>query len=316
MRKIALLIAALGLAVTPLLFAAPAHAQATRTWVSGVGDDANPCSRTAPCKTFAGAISKTAVGGEINCIDPGGFGAVTITKSLTIDCHEVYASILVSGTNAINIPFDSFTDAFKTVRLRNINFNGLGGVAGSGLSGISITGASNTAGSRVVIEDCMIDGFTGSPGRGINDTRVNGGKLEINNTTIRDVAGSGVVILPASGSVRIDASLFNVRIYNASNGGLAVNSGAKATITNSVVSGNGTGLDSEGAGSEIHVNEVQVSSNGTGIFTGTGGVVHLNSSDVSFNTACTNGTVNTYGNNRFQGNGGSCTTTPNSPGFQ
>src|SRR6266487_4350072 len=81
--------------------ASSAYAQATRTWVSGVGDDANPCSRTAPCKTFAGAISKTAAGGEINCIDPGGFGAVTITKSITIDCHEVFASVLVSGTNAI-----------------------------------------------------------------------------------------------------------------------------------------------------------------------------------------------------------------------
>ena len=107
MRKIAFYIAALGLALSPLLVAAPAHAQATRTWVSGVGDDANPCSRTAPCKTFAGAISKTAVGGEINCLDPGGFGAVTITKSLTIDCHEVYGSVLVAGTNAIVIPFDS-----------------------------------------------------------------------------------------------------------------------------------------------------------------------------------------------------------------
>src|SRR5947209_8740468 len=151
MRKIAFYIAALGLALSPLLVAAPAHAQATRTWVSGVGDDANPCSRTAPCKTFAGAISKTAVGGEINCLDPGGFGAVTITKSLTIDCHEVYGSVLVAGTNAIVIPFDNFADAFKTVRLRNINFNGIGGAATGSLNGILITGASNSAGSRVVI---------------------------------------------------------------------------------------------------------------------------------------------------------------------
>src|SRR3954471_14698380 len=92
------------------------YAQATRTWVSGVGDDINPCSRTAPCKTFAGAISKTATNGEINCIDPGGFGAVTITKSITIDCHEIYASILNSFTNGINIAFDSFqgTDVRKT----------------------------------------------------------------------------------------------------------------------------------------------------------------------------------------------------------
>ena len=83
--------------------AGPAHAQASRTWVSGVGDDANPCSRTAPCKTFAGAISKTALNGEINCLDPGGFGAVTITKSITIDCHEIFASILNASVNGVNI---------------------------------------------------------------------------------------------------------------------------------------------------------------------------------------------------------------------
>ena len=82
-------------------YVSPAHAQATRTWVSGVGDDANPCSRTAPCKTFAGAISKTAAGGEINCIDPGGFGAVTITKAITIDCANTDAGVLVAGTNGI-----------------------------------------------------------------------------------------------------------------------------------------------------------------------------------------------------------------------
>src|SRR5882672_11686003 len=81
------------------LSSAPAHAQATRTWVSGVGDDANPCSRTAPCKTFAGAISKTAAGGEINCIDPGGFGAVTITKSMTIACEDVEAGVLNASVN-------------------------------------------------------------------------------------------------------------------------------------------------------------------------------------------------------------------------
>jgi hypothetical protein len=91
------------LAVFIFLPATAAQAQATRTWVSGVGDDANPCSRTAPCKTFAGAISKTAAGGEINCIDPGGFGAVTITKAMTIRCSDVEAGVLVSGTNAITI---------------------------------------------------------------------------------------------------------------------------------------------------------------------------------------------------------------------
>src|ERR1051326_8179535 len=107
--------------------AAGANAQATRTWVSGVGDDVNPCSRTAPCKTFAGAISKTATNGEINCLDPAGFGGLTITKSITVDCHDVYASILVAGTPGITVNFDAFAagDARWSVRIRNINFNGI-----------------------------------------------------------------------------------------------------------------------------------------------------------------------------------------------
>src|SRR5215813_6487275 len=102
---------------------APAHAQASRTWVSGVGSDANPCSRTAPCQTFAGAISKTAVGGEINCLDPGGFGAVTITKSITISCEGVTAGVLVSGINAIIVSDPSGT---AIVVLRGLDIEGLG----------------------------------------------------------------------------------------------------------------------------------------------------------------------------------------------
>src|SRR6202008_2476547 len=93
--------AAIGVASALFAMSAPAHAQAPRTWVSGVGDDANPCSRTAPCKTFAGAISKTAVNGEINCLDPGGYGAVTITKSITIDCEDTQGSILAAGTTGV-----------------------------------------------------------------------------------------------------------------------------------------------------------------------------------------------------------------------
>src|SRR6266852_9779641 len=101
MRRLNLLIAACGL-ILPVLATAPSHAQATRTWVSGVGDDVNPCSRTAPCKTFAGAISKTASPGEIDALDPGGFGAVTITKSITIDGGGgQVASVLSSGVNGI-----------------------------------------------------------------------------------------------------------------------------------------------------------------------------------------------------------------------
>src|SRR5216684_7878770 len=133
MRRIALLALLIGF-LAPFLASPPAHAQATRTWVSGVGDDANPCSRTAPCKTFAGAISKTAPCGEIDVLDPGGFGAVTITKCISIETDDVsVAGVLVSGTNAIIIA----AGASDVVMLRGLTFDGLG----TGLSAIKIISA-------------------------------------------------------------------------------------------------------------------------------------------------------------------------------
>src|SRR6266480_5177096 len=113
----------LAIAIFMFAFASLAQAQATRTWVSGVGDDLNPCSRTAPCKTFAGAISKTAAGGEISVLDPGGFGAVTITKSITIDGTGMLGSILAAGTTGININMTGTADAAKSVRLRGLTIN-------------------------------------------------------------------------------------------------------------------------------------------------------------------------------------------------
>src|SRR5438132_749135 len=163
-----------------LLIPQAASAQATRTWVSGVGDDVNPCSRTAPCKTFAGAISKTAVNGEIDCLDNGGFGAVTITKSITIDCHEIFASILNAGSNGINIPFDSFDQTGrKTVNLRNLNFQ----CFDSRTNGLSITGGAGTVNTRVFIEDCLLNGDFGGTAQGIRDTRAGGGLLSVSNET-------------------------------------------------------------------------------------------------------------------------------------
>src|SRR5215813_4681031 len=130
------------LAAMAILLAAfsVAQAQATRTWVSGVGDDANPCSRTAPCKTFAGAISKTAPNGIIDCLDPGGFGAVTITRSITIDCHHVVAGVLAAGTNGINI-----NAAGIVVTLRGLDIEGVG----SGLIGVNFIN-----GAQLNVEDC------------------------------------------------------------------------------------------------------------------------------------------------------------------
>src|SRR5262245_43224726 len=105
-----------------ILMTSPCYAQATRTWVSGVGDDVNPCSRTAPCKTFAGAISKTAAGGAINCLDPGGFGAVTITKAIEISCESGEAGVLVAGTNGIIVS----AGVNDVIVLRGLDIQGFG----------------------------------------------------------------------------------------------------------------------------------------------------------------------------------------------
>src|SRR2546426_161581 len=129
MSKFRFTINALAVLIFTMAFASLAHAQATRTWVSGVGDDANPCSRTAPCKTFAGAISKTAAAGEINVLDPGGFGAVTITKSITIRSDHIEAGVLVSGTNGIIVNVPAATDR---VLLEGLDIEGLG----TGLNGV------------------------------------------------------------------------------------------------------------------------------------------------------------------------------------
>ncbi len=289
-------------AVVLLLASAPANAQASRTWVSGVGDDVNPCSRTAPCKTFAGAISKTARNGEISVLDPGGFGAVTITKSITINGTPGagYGSIFASLVNGIIINITDPADTLRTVRLNWLDINGFG----NGLNGIRILNG-NLAGSKVIVENSIIDGFSA---RGISDERVNGGRLAINNTTVRNYAGAGIGVLPAGAAVKIVASLNNVRAYN-NQAGIAALGGSKMMVSDSDVSGNTIGLDVEGANSEMTVNNTSVSGNGTGLFTTGGGVLRLANSDVSFNTTGVTGTVNSFTNNRFVSNGAGGTIT-------
>jgi hypothetical protein len=154
-----------------LALASLSQAQATRTWVSGVGDDVNPCSRTAPCRTFAGAMPKTIVGGEIDVLDSGGFGTLVISKSITIDGTGMLGSILAATVNGITINITSATDTAKSVRLRGLSINGVG----SGINGINIIGA-----NKVSIEDSVIDGFTEN---GINAAD---GSVFVKNTTIRN----------------------------------------------------------------------------------------------------------------------------------
>jgi Right handed beta helix region len=286
----------LAVVIVTLAVSSFAQAQASRTWVSGVGDDANPCSRTAPCKTFAGAISKTAAGGEIDVLDPGGFGAVTITKSITIDGTGTFASILVSGTNAIIIN----AGTSDVVSIRGISFNGFG----TGLNGVRVLAA-----GKVFVEDCEIFNFKGAGGRGITDERTTGGKLFITNTTIRDNGQSAVVVLPGSGATTIQAELDNVRMIGNGNAGISASNGSRVVVRNSVASGNTNfGFFAEGpaGAAELNLESCVSSANGQGVTAAGGGTIRMSNVHVTNNgtgLSSTGGTFATYGNNRISGNG-------------
>jgi hypothetical protein len=289
------LLAVIGTALVAFAVSAPAHAQATRTFVSGVGNDADPCSRTAPCKTFAGAISKTFINGEIDCLDPGGFGAVTITKSITLDCTATLGSILASGTNGIviNIPVNA-NDPFRTVRIRGLSINGTGasGTIGTrtGLKGISISQA-----ATVIIEDTVISDFTL---QGVADNRTTtGGKLFVRNSVIRDVTGAGIL---AAGAATNTVSIENVHLIN--NGfGLATATGNRVGITRSVFAGN-TSAGVEGdVGSQIGLDSANVTGNNVGVQNA--GTLSMSNSQISFNSTGFSGATSSFGNNRIFGNG-------------
>jgi len=252
-----LLVVALGLVCLPIL-GVPAHAQATRTWVSGVGDDANPCSRTAPCKTFPGAISKTATSGIINCIDSGGFGTVTITKSITIDCRPFLGGVLAAGIpNGIVV---NGNGSNIVVRLVGLDIEG----AASGTNGVNFIN-----GGELTIEDCKIYGFTGN---GIAFAPPNGTNAELHvvNTTASD-NGSGVFVQPVgNGIAHVD--LTRVQLLGNGNGlrvdGTNGNTGAaRVSVRDSVAAGNTTGFAvvSSGAFSRITISNSNAAHNVTGL---------------------------------------------------
>jgi hypothetical protein len=297
MRRIALLAIAAGF-LTPLLASAPASAQATRTWVSGVGDDVNPCSRTAPCKTFAGAISKTATAGEINCLDPGGFGTVTITKAITLNCTGTLGSILASGVPGITI---NATAAGSRVILRNLQINGIqGGTSTAGTIGVRILAA-----AIVSIENTVITQFAQ---QGIHDERTTtNNKLSISNSTVSQNVGTGIG-LNATGSGVTDITNVN-SIDNSF--GIATGTGQNAVIRNSNFSGNvNAGIEAD-AGGQATVDTTTISGNGVGLQVG--GNIRVGNSDIAANGTAFSGAVITYGNNRVVGNVGTTPTAAGSP---
>jgi Right handed beta helix region len=282
MRRIALFALFAGLLV-PLFASAPAHAQATRTWVSGVGDDVNPCSRTAPCKTFAGAISKTAAGGEINCLDPGGFGTLTIIKAMTINCHEVFGSVLAAGVPGITVN----AGVADRVTLRGLQIQGVNQTPTPGTIGVRILQA-----AAVSIEDCVITAFGQ---QGVADQRTSGGtKLFIRNSVVSNNTGNGISIAATTTNAEInDTSSINNLI------GVQTASTSLALIRRSVMSGNGTGIEADGV-SGINVDNSAISGNTTGVVSSSN--IRLSNTDVTFNNTGFSGTAVSYGNNRLQGN--------------
>ncbi|WJI51792.1 right-handed parallel beta-helix repeat-containing protein [Mesorhizobium sp. C089B] len=232
MKSITYLLSSILVAIVVACLATPASAQATRTWVSGVGDDANPCSRTAPCKTFAGAISKTAAGGEINCIDPGGFGGVTITKSMTIACEDVEAGVLNASVNGIIV------NALATdiIVLRGLDIDSA--TAGPGLNGIRFL-----AGAALHVEDCVIrDNTAAAPnGNGILFAPSGAAELYVSNSFITG-NNDGIHIQPTAGGVAKviieNSTIENNNLAGVKADGTSNTGGSNTTIVNSSVSGN------------------------------------------------------------------------------
>jgi hypothetical protein len=246
---------ALGLFVA-LALSSAAHAQATRTWVSGVGDDANPCSRTAPCKTFAGAISKTAAGGEIDALDPGGFGGLTITKSITIDGGGgQIASALVSGTPGFTINAGNS----DMVTLRNLQING----TGTGTTGINLIN-----GSQLIVDHCTISGFTQAVSlypSGLASASL--GLVSLKNVTIQNCA-SGLLVTAGAADLS-HSSLTQITNIAAEASG---SSGSTIALLSCTLTGNGTAVQSD-SGTVVRLSDNDIFNNGTGISILAGGKV-------------------------------------------
>jgi hypothetical protein len=299
MSKVRFTLNMVAVAVFMLTVSSMANAQATRTWVSGVGDDVNPCSRTAPCKTYAGAISKTAKDGEISTLDPGGFGTVTITKSITINGTPGagYGSILSAlAPQGVLINITDAADVRKTVRLNWLDING----ASTGTNGVRFI-----AGNALHIENCVLDGLTDS-GVNLNASSQAVNQLHMRNVSIRNVA-NGVNIANTSTNAT-QMSLDNVSISKASSNCLNAGNGSRGQVANSFFSSctnAGINATQSTSATDIAVNDSAITASGTGIATGASTHVRIARVVITGNGNAlgTGGSVDTGGNNTIMGNG-------------
>jgi hypothetical protein len=306
--------------MTPLLLGtALLNAQATRTWVSGVGDDANPCSRTAPCKTFAGAISKTAAGGEIDALDPGGFGGVTVTKAITLDggAGQVASILVAAGTNGIVVN----AGVADSVVIRNLSINGINGTGTGGLNGIRFL-----SGKSLRIENCNINGFT-QRGIDISPSNASGNPptVSVINSTSNDNGDSGI----RSGvTQRVLVSIVNSRFNDNGVYGVFAGDYSRFSVNGSDGSGNGTAgfiaLANAGdvvmniSNSTATNNSVATNAAGTGIQAGGGSatsIVRLYGVVIMSNfpngmVSGSNGSIVSFGHNANSGTGAPNSTVP------
>jgi hypothetical protein len=272
-----------------LIFSGIASGQATRTWVSGVGDDANPCSRTAPCATFAGTISKTAAAGEINCLDPGDFGPVTITKSLTIDCGFT-GGLQAAGVDGIDV---NDTTGAAVVILRNMSISGA--AAGSpGLKGISFL-----AGKSLHIEHIKIYGFTTS----CIDVNVGTAMtLTVNDSKLSECGTNGISVVSSSGIAHGDFygdEIWNVAGTGTTNG-INAGSNSRLAIRNCEIAFASVGVNQTGAspGSTVTVQGSSFSLNGTALISAANSGIAVGKSVFYLNgTVFGGGNITSFGDN-------------------
>ena len=302
--RASLLVTAIGCLCVPMLSSEPAHAQALRTWVSGLGDDVNQCTRSAPCKTFAGAISKTLPGGIINCLDPGGFGAITITKSITLDCTNVP----VAGVAGVNI-----TTGGITVILRGLDIEG---TIGGGANGINVT-----AGAVVKVEHCRISQFQPATAHGIRFAPTGGsGTLIVSDTEIFQ-NGTGILVLPDSNGALV--SLQRVQMLGNSGDGFTADGATgfiKVSIADSLSNLNGgngftaTGLAGPPVLLDIQRSTASLNSRAGINADGKAGSVFIGASTVTANGTgfgqANGGVIRSYGNNAVDNNSTSGSATP------
>ena len=276
------------------------YGQASRTWVSGVGDDANPCSRTAPCKTFAGAISKTAAGGEIDALDPAGYGAVTITKAITIDGGGgQVASVLVSGTNGIVVQ----AGPNDVVILRNLRINGIG----SGLNGIRFL-----SGKDLNVENCYIFGFTQN-GIDVALNQATPASVHVIDSVLKNNGGTGIRAANAV-APNVLVGIDNTKVI-LDNVGIDANTNSRVVVNRSVSENASTdGMKASASTGQMTVSFSDSSFNANGITASGGGSVNVAFSNLAYNTTCAmnNSASNfaTFGNNRVVGTANCGTISP------